>query len=379
MSPQGTFIVPVNLTYYPLRAKINLLNRLAKRIVEDLPEKFVEELMTEGSMLLSGVDIDIRFGEPIEIAPYLNARAIMKDIQNPGVFDFDDRLPSLARLRKTSCKIMKRYMEAIYSLTTVNHDHIFASLIKHSLRNRMLEADLRRRAFLAIRQGPTAKNFSSTHLQESQLRLLLDDRHHKYADFLSVAVETRVVRRQAPYLWRNPRKFGTAFDFDRARIDNPLAVMANEVEPLTALQRKISRLCWMPGFQLRSRIVRYFRKKALQAFEHDYQRYFIAGESKPKSVGSPIWIRGRARKVGILLCHGYMAGPAEVKTLAGFLGGKGYYVYAPRLKGHGTAPEDLARCTYRIGSIQWRRAISSCVRPAGKWSSAGFQTERRWR
>ncbi len=37
-----------------------------------------------------------------------------------------------------------------------------------------------------------------------------------------------------------------------------------------------------------------------------------------------------------------MAAPAEVKELARALGRMGYWVYAPRLKGHGTAPEDLA-------------------------------------
>jgi hypothetical protein len=49
----------------------------------------------------------------------------------------------------------------------------------------------------------------------------------------------------------------TIFDFHRSRIDNPIAVMANEVEPLTQLQRRISRLCWQPGFWLKRKVARY--------------------------------------------------------------------------------------------------------------------------
>lgn len=347
ISRLGTYIVPVNLTYYPLRARMNILNHLARRLVETLPERVTEELMTEGAMLVSGVDIDIRFGKPIDIAPYLQKKAILRDMRSTRSFGFDDPLPCLKCLRQAALKIMQRYMDAIYQMTTVNHDHIFASLLKHSPTDVINETDYRKRAFLAITDGIEKLPIHLHHsLQVNQSHLLIDDRFQRMSDFLSVAEEKGVLTQHDHTIMRNRAKLRNIFDYDRARIDNPVAVIANEVEPLTQLQKRISRLSWQPGFFLRRKIARFFQEKNEQTFETDYADYYIEGESKPKDIGRPVLLRGRSRRIGVVLSHGYMAAPAEVRELAEYLAGKGYWVYTPRLRGHGTAPEDLARCSF---------------------------------
>lgn len=348
ISRQGTFIVPVNITYYPLRAKVNILNHLASRIMEDLPERVTEELMTEGNMLISGVDIDIRFGKPIDIGPHLQKKAIIKDMKSTRAFDFDDTLPCLKCMRYAANQITQRYMDDIYHMTTVNHDHIFASLLKQSRRDTINLDYFRKRAFLTITEGIEKKAVYLHHsLKVNQSHLLIDDRFRRLADFISVAEEKGILDKDGGLLKRRRSKLRRIFDYDRARIDNPVAVIANEVVPLTGLQKKISRLSWMPGFMLRARIAKYFLKKNLREFEKDYADYHIEGESKPPEIGRPVLLRGRSRKIGIVLSHGYMAAPAEVHELALYLKSRGCWVYLPRLRGHGTAPEDLARCTFK--------------------------------
>jgi esterase/lipase len=345
---QGTSIVPVNITYYPLRARENILNKLAKKIVEELPERATEELMTEGFMLISGVDIDIRFGQPLEIAPFLERRAIQRDIRSEQPFDMDDPLPSISSMRKAALKLTRKYMGAIYGMTTVNHDHIFASLLKHSPVDRIHMDHWRRRAFLAIvRDARKYDVHLHRNLVEKQNHLLVDDRFGKVSGFLSLAEEKGVIEPEPPFLIRDRRKLSGMFDFHRVRVDNPVAVIANEVEPLIGLQRQISRLSWMPGFRLRAKVAGYIRRQAERTFDGDYAQYYIKGESKPKKIGRPFLIRGRSRSLGIVLCHGYMAAPEEVRGLAEYLGRLGYCVYVPRLAGHGTAPEDLAQRTYQ--------------------------------
>ncbi len=181
-----TFIVPVNLTYYPLRARENNINRLAELVMGEMTERAVEEIMTEGSMLLSGVDVDIRFGEPIRVGAYLKSHAAMADISNPRPIGFDEPIPSRPMLQKTVRRIMERYMSAIYRMTTVNHDHILATLLKYMPEHHIDARDLRHRTYLAA----STINFDRLgiyrhdSLAQNPVGLLTDDRHGKMMNFL---------------------------------------------------------------------------------------------------------------------------------------------------------------------------------------------------
>jgi esterase/lipase/1-acyl-sn-glycerol-3-phosphate acyltransferase len=358
----NTYIVPVNVTYYPLRAHENFLSKLATRWMDNVSDCMLDEIMTEGSMLMSGVDMDIRFGEPIEIKQFMRQSSIKRDVSSRRSIGFDDPIPSIRVMRKSALKIMQHYMAAIYSMTTVNHDHLFASMLKMIPFKTFNAYDLRRRIFLA----------ASDHLQKTgvylhedllldQIHLLVDDAFNKFKDFINVAEKKGVLKKKGEMLIKDRSKFISAFDFNRIRIDNPIAVMANEVEPLIPLQRRIRRMAWLPGFWIRKKIAKNLMKRAANEFEQDYKTYYIEGESKKKDVGRPLLVKGSSKDMGVLLVHGYMATPFEVKGLAEYLGRKGLWVYAPRLKGHGTSPEDLAIRSYTdwVSAVERGYAIMS--------------------
>jgi esterase/lipase/1-acyl-sn-glycerol-3-phosphate acyltransferase len=359
-----TCIVPVNITYYPLRAHENILSSLAVHLADGISERAVEEIITEGSMLLSGVDVDIRFGEPIEIQKFMKRSAIKRDISSKHSIRFDDPIPSKRLMRKVALKIMQRYMSAIYSMTTVNHDHIFASMLKLIPFKRIDAHDLRRRAFLLVGDNLEETGvYLHKELRLDQTHLLVDDRLNKFKNFIKVAEEKGVVVKTGDAMVKDTSKFISAFDFHRIRIDNPVAVIANEVEPLIKLQRRVRRLAWMPGFWLRRRIAGYLMKKATDEFERDYEKFYIKKESKEKDVGKPFLIKGTSRNLGVVLIHGYMAAPLEVRELADYLGRRGLWVYAPRLRGHGTSPDDLAIRSYAdwVASVETGYAIISNI------------------
>ena len=349
-----THIVPVNLTYYPIRARENILSSLAVHLVDDLPERIIEEIMTEGSMLISGVDIDIRFGKPIEITECLQCSPINLDISAKRRINFDDRIRSRSRMRIEALKLMQRYMADIYDLTTVNHDHLFGSMLRAMRSKKIDQQDLRRRVFLAATRLPHLSNiYLHRSLDADQVHLLTDDRYRKFSDFLAVALDTKTLIQKGKYLYKDPSKFSSPYDFHRARIDNPIDVMANAVEPLTRLQRTVNRIAYQPAFWIKRKVAHYLMDRAVEEFKKDYDAFFVQGETKPISVGMPFLIKGKSKDIGVVLSHGYMAAPLEVKELARHLGGLGFWVYVPRLKGHGTAPEDLATRTYQ----DWRDSV----------------------
>ena len=360
-----TWIVPVNITYYPLRAHVNALSWLADRLVDDMSERAREEIMTEGSMLLSGVDIDIRFGAPLAVKKQLEYAPIQLDIAAVRRFDFDDPLPSRMKMRRVALDMMQQYMSAIYHMTTVNHDHLFASMLRMFPFSRIDEDNFRRRVFLVT---TSSLEQMGVHLHQSlrtsQVHLLTDDRFNKYRDFITLALEKRVVTRKGTTLLRDTSKFSSSvFDFSRARIDNPVAVIANEVVPMRELQRQIFAIACLTPFQLRRRIADYLINKGVADFAADYDAFYVEGESKPKDVGTPFLVTGRDRGLGVVLVHGFLAAPLEVKELADYLGSRGVWVYVPRLRGHGTSPADLATrtCPDWIESVDEGYAVMSNI------------------
>ncbi|MEE4261144.1 MAG: alpha/beta fold hydrolase [Desulfobacteraceae bacterium] len=359
-----TYIVPVNLTYYPIRARENILSKLALRLVDDLPERVIEELMTEGSMLLSGVQIDVRFGDPILISEYLQDQAIKRDIVTTRRINFDDQIASRSTMRRQALKLMQRYMTAIYSMTTVNLDHLFSSMLRFLRYKKFDKLDLCRRVFLVASQiqGNTGL-FLNRSLQQDQVHLLTDDQYGKVDNFIKIAEEKGNLKKTNGTLIIDKSTFTSAYEFHRARIDNPIDVIANAVEPLPQLQRTLRRLATLPGFWIKKKVADHLISQAVEEYKKDYSRFFIKGESKPIDVGMPFLVKGKSKNVGVLLSHGYMAAPREVEKLARYLGSIGFWVYVPRLKGHGTSPDDLATRSYQdwMVSIDRGYAIISSI------------------
>ncbi|MBN1496017.1 MAG: alpha/beta hydrolase [Spirochaetes bacterium] len=371
-----TMIVPVNITYYPIRARDNAINKLVGMFVKNISARFEEEIQVEGTMIMEGVDIDINFGAPISTRAYLESSDQVRrmiDDENLYLQAGDPALKSA--LRGLNLRMMQDYMHAIYGMTTVNHEHIFSYLLTRYPRNKISESDFKNRAFLAIdilrKTGLT--NYHTT-LRKKQFYLLTDDPHEKYAKFIDAALHDGLITIRDGLIEKNSKRFRNLGEFHSIRKDNFIEVLRNEIEPLRAFIRELDRVMFSPAFLIRKRIRERFIELDRSLFEQDYRKYFIQGESKPMDIGRPFFLKRLFRNRGIIMVHGYMAAPEEIRPLADYLYRQGYTVYGARLRGHGTAPEDLAIRNWEKWYDSAGRAYIIMKNSVKKFAICGFST-----
>ena len=371
-----TYIVPVNITYYPVRAKDNAISKLVNKYVHDVSLRMKEEMEVEGSMVMDGVDIDINFGKPISAKKYLTDTSGLGElITDENLYLDPEELKDNAHFKKLYVDMMYDYMRAIYDLTTVNHDHLASYILTKYLKSSFSENDFKNRIFLAIDHLlQTGLTNYHTSLNLKQYYLLTDDYHNKYDNFIKMAVSDNLITLKDGIITKNDERFSRNYEFHTIRKDNIIEVMRNEIEPLQSLTTGMDHLMVFPGGFIRQKIRNRFLEVDQRLFEEEYDQHYIQGESKPKEIGAPFFHRHILSNQGVILVHGYMAAPEEIRPLADYLYKNGYTVYGARLRGHGTAPEDLAGQTLEKWYHSVGRAYIIMKNSTKSFAICGFST-----
>lgn len=350
-----TCVVPVNITYFPIRARENLMLRVARAFAKDLSRRAIEELSVEGTVLSKDTDIDVTFGDPIEVGHYLqetDCKLLVESIETDlNALEEDPE----SGFNEAARRLMIRFMADIYRNTTVNYDHIFGTLIRYQRARKFTERAYRNRIFLAVHQIKQLGQHRLHHFLDTSYRdIIYEDSAPIFTDFLDLCVNDGILIKDGNEYVRNTHVRTGQGDFHSVRKDEITTVIANEVEPLTILTGIIRNVASIPRPVLSGKIRELFLKEDNELFEQDYANFANAGESKPMDVGRPFLITPPKFKAGIVLVHGYMAAPLEVRAMAEFFARHGFAVYGVRLRGHGTSPEDLARTPWE----EWYESLN---------------------
>ena len=358
-------IAPANITFYPLRISDNILRRGAELLHGELSPRAVEELIVEGNLFFKTTDMDIRLGDiicPLDdwlwwermLATYLAG-----NLKHPrDIFDGTYLRKQVIRraaakgLRASISRLRDRYMRDIYGEVTVNTSHLASRAILKSVENgsqHLPMNEFKHVIYIAIKK---LQKHRHVHLHRSicnpsVYRALLKSETPELTQFLQSA-ETAGLIETRPEEIRFRDKLAIEHEFDSVRLENPVEVYANEVEPVVEVDAAIEAAIAEVGELDATAYARFVYDDELVAYEWDKglfndaahreinERETATADARPFLLEPP---DGSA--MGVLLIHGFLASPAEVRPLGDKLLAAGHTVLGIRLKGHGTSPWDL--------------------------------------
>jgi len=371
----STYIVPVNITYYPIRARNNLIKKMVEKFTGETSGRVAEELEIEGTMLTKGVDIDINFGKALKMSDYINKTSIVKSIFSCKQETCFGEISDNDHINRLSISVMQDYMNSIYGMTTVNHDHIFAYILANYPKNSIHDYDFKNRASLAMERIKKFKKYSfHSTLIKSNDNIGSDIFHEKYNSFMEEAVKNNLVEIKGDTIIKNMGKFALLYNFHIVRKDNFIEVLKNEIEPLTELTTMLRNIMFMTPWLVKIKIRETFLKLDQKIFLEDYNHFYREGISKPEKIGEPFFLHNIFNTKGVILVHGYMAAPEEIRLLADKLYKAGYSVYGVRLRGHGTTPEDLSGRIWQDWNESVNRGYVIMKNSVSEFAVAGFST-----
>jgi esterase/lipase len=142
-------------------------------------------------------------------------------------------------------------------------------------------------------------------------------------------------------------------DFDRIRLENLIAVYDNEAKPITAIRETmINALAECDHADAERLAAWHFEDECrdLSWELHAYSKpcFDEVNEHETASANpSPFFLQpDHDNGIGILLIHGLLASPAELRDYGDYLVQHGYTVMGVRLEGHGSSPCALRNQTW---------------------------------
>ncbi len=368
MAYKNSIVVPVNITYTPIRPGINPLMSLGKSFLEPIDARLNEELEIEGNILLDS-EIHIRFDKPIDIAEYLyHIHKKMQDLNQP--------LSEVLISSYTRQDLTTRFMDAIYKNTLINFDHIFALVLEYYSKEFVRSDELKSAIFLAAKAVGSLKTYHLHHsITEALYKLLTDEKDPWFESVLALALEQKVLVHVEEALYRIDREvFEDEHDFHTIRIKNTLRVILNEVSLFSSITQSVKDTLQKSAHDIKNEVFYAICKSDEKRYTKDYNNFYSAVLSKPKEIGAPFVLYDPAFTTGLVLSHGYKSSPSEIKELSHYLHERGINVYGIRLQGHGTLSEDMRDSTWEEWYDSFNRGFAAMRQVSEKLFVAGFST-----
>jgi len=393
-----TLIVPSNITFYPIRSSENLLLKGVELFADGLTIRQTEELLVEGNILLKHTDMDLRMGKPLDPDKiWTRWNRNLLDTATSELTSLDEVFSIYSSpqnwkqkitgyfFRKNSKIMRNQYMKEIYANLTINLSHLASTLIMSSLQNGQLKISKQffyKTIYIAIKELQKHKgiNLHRSLLNPDEYNDLIEGKNRRFENFINVAeLSELIVSSDQEYQFLP--KLRDECDFDTIRMENLIAVYNNEAEPISAVRNALDKAYKLCSEVTKKQFAEWAFDDELVSFAWDKKRYSRAKfddiNNRETFVDNPepfLLIPKKGNGIGILLIHGLLASPAEMRTYAEELFGLGYTVLGVRLKGHGTSPYELREQTYENWYQSVERGLSILHVYCEVISVVGFST-----
>jgi len=372
-----TLIIPSNITFYPIRSSENMLLTGVELFADNLSLRQTEELLIEGNIMLKNTDMDIRMGTPIE--PYKVSNwwnRYLLEIMISRIKTLDDvfsvhtspkNWPQKylgAYFIKLANATRDQYMQEIYANVTINLSHLASTLIMYCLEKGQQQIEYQcffTTLYIAVKhlQLNSKINLHRSLLNPIDYSGLSSGTSRRFKNFICAAKTTDLILEQENCYQFLP-KLLEAQNFDDIRLENLIAVYDNEAKPIKSVRRVMIQALDECGhidpeqlaawhFEDECRDLGWERHVYTNRRFDDINEHEIAAADP-----SPFFLRPKVDNgIGVLLIHGLLASPAELRGYGEHLVQQGYTVIGVRLKGHGSSPYALRDQTWEdwYGSV----------------------------
>ncbi|MDA7818467.1 alpha/beta hydrolase [Sulfurimonas sp.] len=335
LSYHNTNIIPMNISYSPIRTGTNRLVELAQKYIDNTTKNIDEEIEIESNLLLNS-QLHVHFSKPIDVKDYLLKKK--REFRKKGLEYSEETV-----IQKVRIPLTNLMMSEVYKNTLITFDHIYALCLEYIGDREFTMIELKSRIYLLSRELKTLETYRlDGNINANLYKLLNDEPYDIFDNVFQLSKEQNILLHVEGDTYKvDVKNFKNEYTFHTIRLKNILRVLLNEVQILEELHVTAKKEILKSSEVVFREVMYIIYNRDKKQFKYDYNKYYSVLDSKHKDVGKPILLYDEKNSIGCVISHGYKSAPKEIELLAQYLFEHGINVYGVRLKGHGTMPEDL--------------------------------------
>lgn len=361
-------IVPLSITYYPIRPGENSLLLFIDKWFNLRGTHFFEELEIEINLLMNA-NMHLHFGKPIVVKEYIDTYLS----EYGGSIEDDTLMEKLIDTQRN--KLTTDVMREVYGNMQINFDHIFILSLVTMPTLKVCPSYLKTLIYKNARDLRIIPKLNlHPELQTGLYRLILDQNYEPFTSALKIADAQNVLYQDSDgdYLF-DKSLLEKNYDFNQIRVKNTMQVVLNEIKWQERFVAKAKENAAFSEQELRIDNFEYLKSSDIKDFEREYAYYHYLPPAK-NSIGAPQVYYDQKNSIGLVFSHGYLSVPAALEEMAKYLFEKRINVYLVRLRGHGTDPRALQKVKFEEWESDFGRAFTAMRQVCDKVFIGGFST-----